>query len=63
MATSSIFATVRIDTPSIAEEFVDLYDKHMETSSYLSRKQTPTHLVTNSEMIKKLFEKKFSSKK
>lgn len=62
MATSSIFATVRIDSPSIVKEFVDSYDRHMKTSSYLSR-ITQNHLVTNPETIQKIFNKKFSSKK
>ncbi len=62
MATSSIFATVRIDSPGIAKEFVDNFDKHMKASTYLSR-MTQNHLVTNPETIKNLFSKKFSSKK
>jgi len=57
MATSSIFATVRIDSPSIVEDFVDSYDKHMESSKYLSR-VAKTHIVTNPETIKNLFKKK-----
>ena len=62
MATSSIFATVRIDSPGIAKEFVDNFDKHMKASTYLSR-VTQNHLVTNPETITNLFSKKFSSKK
>ena len=51
MATSSIFATVRIDSPKIAKDFVESFDKHMEASAYLSRTNT-NHIVTNPESLK-----------
>ena len=60
MATSSIFATVRIDSPEIAKDFLDSYDKHMCASKYLSKSST-NHIVTDQKSLKKLFEKKFPS--
>ena len=62
MATSSIFATVRVDSPKIAEKFVDSYDKHMESTGYLSRKNA-NHIIKNPESLKQLFKKKFPDSK
>ena len=62
MATSSIFATVRIDSPKIVRDFVDSYDKHMEASKYLSRTNS-NHIVTNPESLNKILRNKFPASK
>ena len=62
MATSSIFATVRLDSPSVIKSFIDSYDEHVESSSDVSR-ITPNHIVSSPDAIKELFKNKFSKKK
>ena len=62
MATSSIFATVRLDSPSVIKSFIDSYDEHVESSSAVSR-ITPSHIVSSPDAIKKLFKNKFPETK
>jgi hypothetical protein len=56
MATSSIFANVRIDDPKMAEAFTDAYIDYMEhpkPRKYSERKS----LITNPEEIRRLLSK------
>ncbi len=62
MATSSIFANVRVDSPTIIKSFIDSYDEHIKSGDNMSR-ITPSHIVSSSETIKQMFKNKFLQKK
>jgi hypothetical protein len=56
MATSSIFANVRIDDPKMAEAFTDAYIEYMEHPK--KRKYSERNsLITNPEEIRRLLSK------
>ncbi|MBR4631555.1 MAG: hypothetical protein IKO57_14120 [Treponema sp.] len=59
MATSSIFANIRIESQSVIKEFVDSYEKHEEKSSCMQR-PVVNHIVSSANELRNLLNKRFN---
>lgn len=62
MATSSIFANIRIDSQPVIKEFVDSYAEHEEKSSYI-QKPVVNHIVSSVSELRNLLKKRINNTK